>query len=704
MRRRLEWTLTPDASAPGSRTVPAQVPGNVQIDWARAEGWDERWWHADEFRRYRWMEDVGWTYRAELPEGKWVFHASSLDYSGAIRVDGVELARFEGANTPVRFVLPPGRSLEIAFDPAPTLPDDRQQRKLNRRTTKPGVFYGWDFAPRLVPLGIADELWLEPAESAHTVEWQCRILPDLSGEIEARLEFNLPLAEDLALQATLYGPEGEIELHLAGPEQVLTAGSREATLSLFIPRPELWWPNGEGPQNLYRLELDAGGVQHVRKFGFRTIRLVPYKGSWNRDLGWPKTQNDPPITLEVNGRRIFGQGANWVPPSMFPGTDDAETYRPLLEAAKASHFNLLRIWGGGGAPKEAFFDLCDELGLLVWQEFPLACAQYSDDGDYLALLAREAEAIVRRLRSRASLAIWCGGNELFNSWSRNTEQSLAIRKLNAVCLDLDPATPFLMTSPVMAMGHGNYTFRDEHGREPHQVFAQAENTAYTEFGCGGPPDAGAIRAILPDSELWPPREGTGWQWHNGLKAWDGNPGSWLCPDILRHYFGEPRDLEELVAQGQLLQTEGMRFIYEEARRQQPRCSIALAWCFNEPWPTAANNSLVAWPCQPKPALEAVRDALTPVMASLRAPRFAWSPGESFTFQLFAHNATGEAQRLEIEWEVLGSSGSWTAEVAPRSPLPGPTESIPLPPDLPGRFDVVLRWGEVVKRYPFLRAR
>jgi beta-mannosidase len=312
-----------------------------------------------------------------------------------------------------------------------------------------------------------------------------------------------------------------------------------------------------------------------------------------------------------------------------------DMYGPLLRLAKEAHMNLLRVWGGGIVNKRSFFELCDRLGIMVWQEFPLACNNYPDDPAYLKVLDQESRSIIRRIRAHASLAIWCGGNELFNAWSGMTEQSLAIRLLNRNCYELDPERPFLPTSPIMGMGHGHYVFRDQEGREVYQTMPKAKATAYTEFGCPGPANAERLLAFLPEEERFPPRKGTAWESHHGLGAWQ--EGHWLCLNLLEDYWGPAASLEDLVEKGQWLQSEGYKCIFEEARRQKPVCSMALNWCYNEAWPAAANNSLLCWPHDPKPSYYAVAASCRPVLASARISRFVWKEGDVFDPELWLLN-------------------------------------------------------------------
>jgi beta-mannosidase len=313
-----------------------------------------------------------------------------------------------------------------------------------------------------------------------------------------------------------------------------------------------------------------------------------------------------------------------------------QRYLQLLTLAKEANFNILRVWGGGIVNKESFFELCDEMGILVWQEFPLACNNYPDDSHYLKILKQESGSIINRLKKHASLAFWCGGNELFNNWSGMTDQSLALRLLNSQCLELDPLTPFIPTSPLMGMAHGHYVFREWSTKEEvFQEMARSKFTAYTEFGMPGPSSVEILKTIIPKEELWPPKPGTSWESHHAYNAWVGN--TWLCEDIIEDYFGKSDSLEQLVANGQLLQGEGYKCIFEEARRQKPYCAMAVNWCYSEPWLTAANNSIVSYPNIPKPAYYAVKNSCRPVLASAKLPKFKWTEGETFYADIWMLN-------------------------------------------------------------------
>lgn len=646
-RYKLEWKVgyTSDPSLAPEKWVSASVPGAVQLDWARAEGWPHFWQDGD-IGRYAWMERVYWVYRAELPkteipENKRLFFISEgIDYRFLVRVGERTLHGQEGMFTRVEIdltqVVSETTTLDVVIFPIPDSGDGEGRVEANQ-SVKPAVSYGWDFHPRLVPSGIWRETFLQLRNADHIRD----LVFDYSVEedfTQVKLDFAVELSRPI---------DGLLEWSLVDSEGNLVDGETlsietQSLVDVFceIHDPKLWWPRGYGDQSMYSLTVSLMGENgesldsKSKRIGFRTSRLVMNEGAWKDGDEMPKGRCVAPMTLEVNGQRVFVKGTNWVAPEVFPGIAGEDAYRPLLEKAASCNFNLIRCWGGSAVSKPSFFDWCDRLGLMVWQDFPLACNCYSESAEFLDTLWQEADSIIRMLKGHPCHVIWCGGNELFNSWSGMTDQSKAIRLLNATCFELDPDTPFFETSPVMGAGHGGYLFRDKNGRECFEVFQKACHTAYVEFGIPGPSSAEKLRSLIGEAELFPPRAEGAWKLRHGFGAWEEEDSAWLCMPVVEHYFGRPESIEELVEWGQLLQAEGLKGLFEEARRQKPYCSMAINWCFNEPWPAAANNSLVSWPCEPKPALHAVRQACRTTLASARVRKFSWRSGEIFEAELW----------------------------------------------------------------------
>ena len=205
-----------------------------------------------------------------------------------------------------------------------------------------------------------------------------------------------------------------------------------------------------------------------------------------------------------------------------------------------------------------------------------------------------------------------------------------------------------MTSPLDGMGHGGYMFYDE--RYPYgdvyRCFQRAQHTAYTEFGVPSITTMEGLKKIIPSEELEEITDTPSWRLHHAVGAWMAQ--SHACMDILKMYFGEKATLEERIAQSDWLQAEGMKAIYEEARKQYPKCSAALSWCFNEPWITAANCSILRYPAIPKPGYYAVKDALRPTLFSARIPKFDWESGERFTAEIWLLNDGVDAVESGVE--------------------------------------------------------
>lgn len=697
----LKWELSyakTDNEAP-SKWIPATVPGAVQLDIAKAEKYAP-YQYAENWKDYLWMEDQHYTYRTSFSMHKLatgerlIFVSKGIDYQFKILLNGKELLSQEGMFTPVNLdltdQLKDNNELTIQIAPVPKLFTQPANRSQAAHVAKPAVSYGWDWHPRLVPLGIWDDTYLEVQQASQIDDFHVDY--SLNNDF-TQATINLQIAgrnlKDLSFKWMLKDETGK---------EVLRS---EGKTAITFANPQLWWPHDHGKPYLYTSEvqlLDAYGkvIQSIEsKIGFRSIKLVMNEGAWQEPADFPKSRSVPPAQLEINGRKIFGKGTNWVHPEIFYGTITRERYNELLDLAKEVNFNILRVWGGGIVNKESFFELCDEKGLLVWQEFPLACNNYRDEVHYLSILKQEAASIIRRVRKHPSLALWSGGNELFNSWSGMTDQSIALRMLNSQCLELDPNTPFIPTSPIMGMAHGNYVFRDLNTKE--EVFsnmARAHYTAYTEFGMPAPASVEILKTIIPKEELWPPKAGTSWESHHAYNAWVGN--TWLCQDIIEDYFGVSNSLEELVANGQLLQGEGYKCIYEEARRQKPYCAMAVNWCYNEPWPTAANNSIISYPSIPKPAYGAVKNACRPVLASAKFSKFKWTEGETFFADAWMLNdlpVDVTAGKVKIKL-VSGSSEiallNWDyAAMKANMNQAGPTVRVKLPAWKTDRFKLVM---------------
>ncbi|MBE6701935.1 MAG: hypothetical protein E7585_00765 [Ruminococcaceae bacterium] len=653
---------------------PATVPGNIQKNYAVANGFADVQF-ADNYKQFLPLEDDHWEYRTQLQydqgDGERVFFVTEgIQYEYDVALNGEVLLSYEGMfrghEIDLTDKLTGNDTLTVHIYPHPKSARGKAgTRDEANESCNPPVYYGWDWNPRLLISGIWDDTYIETRGESYIAD--CEVLSDVSddlcvGTVRCTFDCALP-CEVLLLDA-----EGK-EIYRGTDKQ------------FTVNAPELWWCNGQGTPYLYTWIVRNEKEERTGKLGFRRIRLLRNTGATG-PKEFPKGRYEAPITVELNNRRIFCKGSNWVNPELFWGEITHERYEELIRYAKECHMNIFRMWGGAGTPKESFYEICDREGILIWQEFMLACNKYQDVGNYMKTLENEATGIIKKFRSHPALAFWCGGNELFNGWSGMDEQSAPLRLLNKLCFELDYKRPFLYTSPLYGMAHGGYVFyAEDQGGDVMQQFQNNYNTAYTEFGVPSISDVETLKKIIPADELFPIKETEAWVAHHGFKAW--GQSRWVCQDVYERYLGEPSSLEAMVEGQQWMQNEGYRGAFEEMRRQWPHCSMGINWDYNEPWITAAGNELITYPAKPNPCYYYVQKAMRPTLFSAKIPRFDWKEGETFEAELWLLNDAPEAVSGKVH--VTARVGEetfdlleWSAETDANSHKRGPTVRFVLP--------------------------
>lgn len=574
----------------------ATVPGSVQLDYAKKYHLGD-YNKSNNYLQYQGLEDYYWTYKAVVPKGQNRYLISNgIDYQYEIYFDNQLIYQYEGMYQGFKLLLPNSdldSTLKIVIFPAPKA-EGESGRSQVREAFKTAVSYGWDFQARLIPLGIWNDCWIEQYEN-HTI---------LNQEISYELSDDLSKCYVHLNYVTTGG-----EMHWFFNDILLTSKATSGELNIVIDNPKLWYPIGYGEQFLYESKtwIDNTDVR-TNRIGFRRVRMIPRPSNWEHESYEGCTQALPPITLEVNHIQVFAKGSNFVIPDVFYSKMNQTIYAHYINLAKNANFNILRCWGGCMVNKDEFYQLCDETGIMVIQEFPLSCNNYPDKPRYLNVLKTEAKAIVKNLRHFASVITYSGGNELFEGWSMMTEQSKALRLLNSICLELDENTPFLMSLPIYGVIHGSYGFKYREN-EPQLLFRQMKATAYTEFGVPSLSSKACFNQYMPN-----PDENI--ETHFGVKAWPSNVESWSCKTQLESYLGEVENLDDFINKSQLLQGMLYKQIYEEIRWQKEKASMAINWNFCDSWPTYANNSLVEYGGKPKRALTDISNSLKPRVYSL----------------------------------------------------------------------------------------
>lgn len=710
--KRLTWTLShaEDKCAEPKDKIPATVPGAVQLDYAKAFEY-KPYYYGLNFKQFDWMEDEYFFYESVLDfscaEGqRAVLVFDGIDYEYEIEIDGEPLACGKGAFTPVKIDVSrySGRAvpIKVTVFPIPKEMPYPQKRFQARSSCKPASSYGWDWHPRLVPSGIWGDVRIEifSLPAARDVEVTYRLTDDLSA-VTVNAEFTALGCGTLT--AELISRDGKV----AAQKEITASDGATESFTLTLDSPELWYPRGYGEQPIYTLKI-SGADSTERKLGFRRSKLIMNTGAAAAyENTWPRGPLPAPMQLEINGKKVFAKGSNWVNTEIFPALATPERYDELIALACDANMNIFRMWGGQYINHEYFYDKCDEMGIMLWQEFMLSCNLHPDTDAYLDTLKQEATSIIKRLRSHPSLAFWSGGNELFNSWSGMTCQSHPLRLLGSLCYELDRFTPFNMTSPLYGVTHGSYvkvmldpadTKRGDLSRGEEFICAvkRSQSTAYTEFGCNAASPKEYILKYIMDEECFErcDERNEVWVKHHAFDAW--NAITWISKPEVEYFFGSFDGTTDLVKKSIYLQNLGYKSLFEEMRRQAPLCSMAINWDFNEPWPCAAGNSLVNWPAEPKECLKSVKEALRPTILSLSVPHNRYLTGECFCGEVWLLNdsdTAADAATAEV-YLVCGGEKTkiatlTTPAAAARANSRGESFEFTVPDTLPECFSISL---------------
>jgi beta-mannosidase len=491
-----------------------------------------------------------------------------------------------------------------------------------RDTLKCQMSYGWDFAPALRTIGLWDDVdvVITGEVALFDVQVKTRLLPN-------RAALTILLDAD-----TLEPGPATFALSLAGQslesapagrsfEVTLPAGRSRLTFEIDVPEPRLWFPWDHGEPNLYTLTIQArrGGRMLdsvTESVGLREI-------VWKRNPGSPSDTSE--WTLMVNGQPVYLRGANWVPADALPARVAEADYRALLGMARSANLNVLRVWGGGLREKKAFYDLCDRMGLLLWQEFPLACTRitrYPRSPEYLSLVEAEVRDIIRQVRNHPSVILWCGGNEFDPQQNRPV-----IEAMRRAATTEDDTRPFYDASPA---GGDSHNWRVWHACRPPEEYRQDLTQLMSEFGLQAPPVVKSLKRFIPTNELWPP--GRAWKYHRAQMP----KLRYYQISNAKYQISKGLGLDEFVEATQRAQARGIQIAVEHARRRKYATSGFLVWQLNSPWP-AIDWALVDYYRVPKLAYHRLAEIANPLLVSLDYPSGRYAPGDVFSADVWVIN-------------------------------------------------------------------
>lgn len=609
------------AGGPPSEWHPATIPGDVHLDLLANKLIPDPFYRDNE-AKLQWIEKADWEYRSTLEasnetlshqhvelvfEGldsaadvyvndKLVLHADNAFRE--FRVD-VKSALKAGTNS-LRVVFPaPAKSAAVVAAKDPWRTRIGTDEKVYVR--KPAYEYGWDWGPRFVTSGIWRPVHLDTWDEARIANVWLRQQGVSSASAHVNVVAEVIASHDGKAKLTVSFGIGT-ERKSVTQEAILRPGTNEVTIPVDLEHPHLWYPAGYGAQPIYHFGVQASvgkeGVDKAEaKTGLRSLELHRELDQWGRSF-----------EFRVNGIPVYAKGADVIPFDSFPNRVTTKDYRKVLEAARDANMNMIRHWGGGYYETQEFYDLCDELGLMIWQDFMFGNDWQPGTYDFKLQVEKEVRYQVDRLRNHPSIVLWSGNNETeaaFNWGQRSTLApdvhlrawqdylTLFSGVIARTVAEVDPERPYWPSSPSADYEETSPTYETGdyhewtvwHGRADFEEYETRFNRFTSEYGFQSFPEMRTIESFTTPEDranIFTPVM---------LAHQKNNAGNSIIRDYMLRYYGEPKDFASFLYASQVLQAEGVKVGAEHLRRIRPRNMGGIYWQLNDCWPVASWASL-----------------------------------------------------------------------------------------------------------------
>jgi len=597
--------------------IPATVPGCVHTD-LLANGQLDDPFYRDNEKNQMWIGETNWVYQRQftvddtlMAHERIVLRCHGLDTLATVTLNGAEIADTDnmfrtyewdvkdnlviGVNTiTIHFASPANyvRQMDMERGEMAAWVEPMRYNSSAWLRKEPCNF-GWDWGPMTTTSGIWRDIELVAYDTARLDSVQV-MQEHQHGQV--RLAVNVR-----ADQLGDGNPLVRIELEFDGTVFMEVEGSLhdgELNQKFTIASPQLWWVAGMGEQPLYTvrvtlLDNDAELDEIEQRIGLRTLKLVTEEDQWGQSF-----------RFECNGVPFFAKGANWIPATPYPGDFRTFDYRPTLQSVVDCNMNMVRVWGGGIYEDDRFYDVCDELGIAIWQDFMFACGTYpSFDEDFLANVEAEARDNIQRLRHHACIALWCGNNEIeqgmpTDEWKASMSwedyERLFDQLLPNLVTELDPATSYWPGSPHSPIGDRenweNQTCGDTHlwavwhGKQPFEWYRDRQDRFCSEFGFQSFPQPSTINEVTIPAD----RNITSYVMEHFQRSEIGNS---TIIHYMLDWFQLPTSFDSMVWLSQILQGMAMTYAIEHWRRNMPRTMGTLYWQLNDMWMGPSWSSL-----------------------------------------------------------------------------------------------------------------
>lgn len=603
----------------------AKVPGTVHQDLLNHNRIPNPFYGMNE-EAVQWVENEDWMYRTsfvvdehQLGRDAAVLELDGLDTYADVFLNGALILRSDnmfvghkievkpmlrkGVNqllvrfrSPVKEVLPQLQTNGFDYPAS----NDHSPWRTSVYTRKAPYSYGWDWGIRLATCGIWRPVRLVFSDVARIEDYYvCQeAVTQAKADVDNRLEINNVTSNTVSALLKVDYHYSDSDTKEIRKQIELRPGANTVSLPVSIEKPHLWMPNGWGEPSLYKFtaSLSVDGVEiakQERNVGLRTVRVV-----------MDDDEHGKSFYFVVNGKPMFAKGANFIPDDALLPNVTQERYKRIFEDVKAANMNMLRVWGGGIYEDDEFYDEADRNGILIWQDFMFACSSYPHDPLFVGRVESEAEYNIKRLRGHASLAMWCGNNEIYEAmrywgWQRKYSAeafaemergyNVLFRELLPKMVERLDGTRFYMHSSPYEANWGrpnswktgdSHNWGTWHGRKPFESFDTDVPRFMSEYGFQAFPEMKTIRTFAEekDFELESPVMNV----HQ--KADIGNA---LIKKTMGRYYKVPEKFEDLVYVGLVLQGQGIRHGIEAHRRNRPYCMGSLFWQLNDSWPVVS---------------------------------------------------------------------------------------------------------------------
>jgi beta-mannosidase len=631
----------------GLTPIEARVPGNVELDLGRKGELPEDLVYGDNILKLKPYELYEWWYQRDFPTpagiaGQQVeLRFGGVDCLATYWLNGKELGETANALIEQSFDVTgklnaSGRNtltvrlrsvvIEAAgkkYDPAYTINAGRTNQEAIWIRKAPESF-GWNIMPRAVlgALWRPVELIVHPQHEITDMYFTTFAVESGRATLAVSYEFNTDLALLPQLRLRVQGRCGDSTFTYLHKVE-FTAGR----FLVEVKDPKLWWPRGYGEPNLYKvrtelLQNDKVLASREDTIGVRKLELIRTETT--------SIEKPGQFLFKVNGVPILVKGSNWIPVDTFHSRD-AERYDKILALVADIQCNMLRCWGGNVYEDHAFFDLCDRYGVMVWQDFAMACALYPQTPEFLEVMRQEAISVVRKLRNHPSLALWSGDNEvdMFYQFSGLDPAHNKITReiLPQVIFQCDPYRPYLPSSPYMSpevVATGNLKLMPEdHLWGPRDYFKSrfyTEHTAHfvSEIGYDGCPGLSSLKRFLDDKHLWPWQNNPWWALHSTDMTFDPYENHVLANEEKELFGVTPDKLEEFILSTQITQAEAKKFFVEMTRLRKWRSTGVIWWNIMDGWPQLS-DAVVDYYFNKKLAYYYIRRVQQPICVMVDEP-------------------------------------------------------------------------------------